>query len=321
MLSRAPRVAPPLAAAALAALAAANPRFETEVALRDVLMVVDVTRSMNARDMGAADAPLSRLAATRGMLTDWLARQPCGTRVGLAVFTERRTLTLLEPVEVCAEFDALASVLAGLDWRMAWEGDSMVARGLHHAMARAAELGVSVVFATDGHEAPVPSYAGPPRYDGPAATGVAVGVGGPTPAPIPFFDDDGQEDGFYGPNDVNHAPMRMGAPPSDAASRPGWHPRNNPYGEADLDGAEHLSALREAHLRGLATIHGLGYARLSDGPEALSAALVASAPPRVVSRPRALGWLAAAAGLAALALAYLPAPGFGRRAHRPRSPA
>ncbi|MDD2869762.1 VWA domain-containing protein [Neomegalonema sp.] len=265
------RLAPPLAAAAFALTAALGPSLPLQRDLRDALITVDVTRSMNVRDMNG----LSRLEAAHAALRLWIADQPCGTRVGLAIFTERRSLTLFEPVEVCADFATLSAALAALDWRMAWEGDSMISRGLDHALKRAEELKAGLIFVTDGHEAPPLPYSGPNRFAGESPGGVILGVGGDTPSPIPKFDDLGREAGFYGPHDVQHAPARVGPPPADAESRPGFHPRNNPYGEADLEGAEHLSALRADHLQELAAGRGLVFLRLSEGPQALSAAFAA----------------------------------------------
>ena len=86
------RVASGLLALALllTGVALADPRVSRQVALRDLLLTVDITRSMNARDMDGQ----SRLDAVKRILPEVLARLPCGSRAGLAVFTERRTLTL-----------------------------------------------------------------------------------------------------------------------------------------------------------------------------------------------------------------------------------
>lgn len=304
------RVWLPGLAAILALAAAANPALPLKRDLRDALIVVDVTRSMNARDMGGT----SRLDYARAALRDWIATLPCGTRVGLAVFTERRSMTLFEPIEVCADFASLSAALEALDWRMAWEGDSMISRGLAHAMARAEELGVGLIFVTDGQEAPPLPYSGPTRPSGAGPGGLILGVGGESPAPIPKFDDLGREVGFYGPEDVQHAPSRVGPPPADAESRPGFHPRNNPYGEADLAGEEHLSALRAGYLQDLAAAGGLGFLRLAEGPRAISDALAAHAPARSVPAAFGLGPILGALALAALLAGWFaPSPRFQTR--------
>ncbi|WP_420556839.1 VWA domain-containing protein [Roseovarius sp.] len=295
-MSRFRRLAPPLAACAFAALAAADPGMPVERDLRDALVVVDVTRSMNVRDMGGR----ARLDAVRIDLRNWIADQPCGTRIGLALFTERRSLTLFTPIDVCTDFASLSEALEMLDWRMAWEGDSRVAKGLNHALDRAAALDVPLIFVTDGHEAPPLPYSGPDPYRGDSPGGVIVGVGGATPAPIPKFDNVGREIGFYEAQDVNHAPARLGAPPKDASTRPGYHPRNNPYGESDLDGNEHLSALRASYLESLAAAREMAFVRLDQGGTALDEALKAVAPGRSIEVQSGLGPLFGALSLAAL---------------------
>lgn len=294
----------PFGAALLALAAAFNPSLPLKRDLRDALVVVDVTRSMNTRDMKG----LSRLDAARGLLRDWVAGQPCGTRIGLAIFTERRSLTMFEPVEVCADFATLSAALEALNWRMAWEGDSMISRGLDHALGRARELEVGLIFATDGHEAPPLPYSGPNRFAGESPGGVILGLGGETPSPIPKFDDRGRESGFYGPHDVQHAPARIGPPPTDAESRPGFHPRNNPYGEADLEGAEHLSALRLDHLRDLAAGRGLSVVEAAAGPQALEAAFAAQVPARRISAPFGLGPILGGLALALLLAGWFAPP-------------
>lgn len=287
----------------LTGVALAGPRVARQVALRDLLLTVDITRSMNARDMDGQ----SRLDAVKRILPEVLARLPCGSRAGLAVFTERRTLTFMEPVEICANYAALTGSIHALDWRMAWEGDSMIARGLIHARDRAEALGADLVFVTDGQEAPPLPYAGPPpfRAEPGRVGGVIVGAGRTTPVPIPRFDRDGREIGFYRPEDVQQAPARIGEPPPDAAERPGYHPRNNPYGEADLTGEEHLSGLRADYLRERAKIMGLGYAALTDGPQRLTEKILASTHARQEVRPVSVAVVPAALAVVCLIASYL----------------
>ncbi len=301
-------------ALALAILAAFDPQATREARLRDLLVIVDITRSMNVRDMTVGGETVSRLDAVKEMLPEILARLPAGSRVGLGVFTERRSLTLLEPMEISANYAPLRGAFAGLDWRMAWEGDSLVARGLGHALDRAVALDADLVFITDGQEAPPLPYSGPPTYRGEPGRvkGLVIGAGGAVPSPIPRFDRDGREVGFYRPEDVQQGPARIGPPPTDAASRPGFHPRNNPYGESDLSGEEHLSALRADYLRERAREVGLDYATLSDGPAATLTAIEAATRFEPGSTRASIAAIPAAIALATLAASYLAAA-LGRR--------
>ncbi|TXM92608.1 VWA domain-containing protein, partial [Methylobacterium sp. WL103] len=120
-----------------------------------MLAVLDITGSMTVRDDKAADgSPASRLDTAKASLRSAIAGLPCGSRVALGLFTERRTFLLFEPIEVCADFAPLDGAIAAIDWRMAWEADSRIAAGLHRAIATAADLGTDLVFLTDGQEAP-----------------------------------------------------------------------------------------------------------------------------------------------------------------------
>lgn len=278
---RDPRFAALAGALALAVLAAVVPPLALTRSGVAMLAVVDITGSMTVRDETGPDGkPASRLDAAKAALRAALPGLPCGSKVALGLFTERRTFLLFEPVEVCADFAPLDGAIAALDWRMAWEADSRIAAGLHRAIAMAAELGTDLVFLTDGQEAPpLPAGGGPPFEGRPGAVrGLVVGVGGYALAPIPKFNDRGREIGFYGPTDVQQE-NRFGPPPPDAESRAGYNPRNAPFGAEAATGEEHLSSVREPYLRRLAGETGLAYAHL-DGPAALAGALTAAATPR-----------------------------------------
>lgn len=294
-----------LLAALLAILAALfAPRIAQTGNVRDVLVVVDVTGSMNVRDAQSEGRPATRLAAAKGAARDILAGLPCGSRLGLAIFTERRSFLLFEPAEVCGNFAAIAGSIDDLDWRMAWEGDSYVARGVHSGLDLAAGLKADLIFMTDGHEAPPLPGGALPSFDGKPGevAGLLVGIGGADPAPIPKFDQDGREVGFYEEQDVPQE-NRMGPPPEDAASRAGWNPRNAPWGGEAATGTEHLSAMREEHLRAVAAQTGLGFLALGAGG-GLIAAVEADTRPRPVEMRVDTAAIPAALALFCLALLF-----------------
>lgn len=282
-------------AAAFGAVAAVGPTWRQEVETYEVMLVVDVTGSMNARDHLLNGEPASRLDAIRDMFPAFLANLPCGSKVGLSIFTERRAFTLFDPVEVCAAHHVLKESVSAVDWRMAWEGDSRVSSGLFHALDMAKGRGYDIVFLTDGQEAPPLPWTGGPAYDGEIGrvAGLVVGVGGTTPVPIPKFDDRGREVGFYTMEEIPQE-SRVGAPPPGAENRPGWHPRNNPYGEMPA-GVEHLAQLRESHLVELSASVGLTYHRLQTGPDLAAAVAKAARPHPVVSNRDASAYFGAAA--------------------------
>ncbi|ABD87473.1 vWA domain-containing protein [Rhodopseudomonas palustris] len=294
-----------LVAALIAALAAAlMPPLGLRQEVYDVVAVVDITGSMNSRDMGDVARPFSRLAAARDGLERLAGLLPCRSRLGLGVFTERRALLLFEPVPVCANFDAITGAIRQLDWRMAWEGDSYIAKGLYSAIDLGASLDADLLFFTDGHEAPPLSGGRVPEFEGKpgAIKGLIVGVGGDAKSPIPKFDDSGREIGAYGPHDVAQD-NRHGLPPAGVEAAAGWHPRNAPFGATAASGDEHLSSLREPHLRALAEATGLGYLRLGSDRALLDAAH-RTLRKRNLVEPTEIGVYPAAGALLLLAVLY-----------------
>ncbi|GLK67997.1 vWA domain-containing protein [Hansschlegelia plantiphila] len=293
-----------LAAAFLLAIAAAfGPTTRAERPVYDLVAIVDITMSMNARDYVRDGRPQSRLDAVKERLVAAAARLPCGTRMGLGVFTERRSFMLLAPLDVCANFTAFTGAVSSITWRMAWEGDSRVSSGLFEAVQLARESHADLVFLTDGQEAPPLRADQPLTYDGKRGDvrGLLVGVGGDQLTPIPKYDDFGRETGFLSMTDVPQE-SRLGPPPADAESRPGYNPRNAPFGEMP-GGEEHLTSVREPHLRELGGMTGLGYTRLG-APEALAEAIEANAVARRVPVRIDLSPIPAAAALLALSLVY-----------------
>ncbi|BDA85159.1 hypothetical protein Sa4125_27010 [Aureimonas sp. SA4125] len=293
-------------AAACVIVALARPQMVREESLRDLLFVVDITGSMNVRDYEAAGEPASRLDVVKAEVVRILKDLPCGSRAGLAIFTERRSFPLFSPAEVCGNLAPMAEAIMALHWRMGWDGDSRVSAGLQSAVSLAASFGADLVFLTDGHEAP------PLPYEGRRAIrsektigGVIAGVGGPKPAPIPRYDEDGREIGFYSVTDMIHG-SRVGMAPPTASLAPGFHPRNNPYGEADLSGIEHLSAVRSSYLVEMAAEAGLGYAPLDRGP-ALEKAIADAGRSRIARVRISLDPIFAALAFAALLAAHLSA--------------
>lgn len=312
-----------LLAALLLAATFLQPGLPVTRAQVDAVAVVDVTQSMNVLDgtAPAAGKPVSRLAAAKATLSRLVEQLPCGSRLGLGIFTEYRALLLLTPIEVCEHQQELLGTVALMDGRMAWAGASEIAKGINSGMEAVKALSdkPALVFLTDGHESPPVN----PRYR-PNFTvargevrGLLVGVGGDEPLPIPKFDPGGQAVGEWGADEVLQIdPRSIGrggsvggeqmVEPEDATVQalPGVTP-----------GTEHLSALREDYLRLLASETGLGYQRMA-GAAALREALegpklAREAPARLDLRP-AFG----AAALLCILIPLLPA-----RRRRAASPA
>lgn len=281
------------AAALLLALALAMPAVPLPLARSETIVVFDITQSMDVEDAQLDGVPVSRLAFARESARRALRDLPCGSRVGWAAFTEYRTLLLLAPIEVCENYNDLLATLAEIDGRIRWGNASEVAKGVFWAVRAARDLGTqpAVVFLTDGHEAPPLSAL--PRFDDVQAgqvRGWLLGIGGPVPQPIPRTGAQGDRIGYWRAADVQQRTAADGQPRSH----------------------EHLSELREAHLRMLAGRTGLVYAGLRD-PAALAGLMRDPRIAKPVRVPTDLHHVPAALALLLLALHFRPAAPRWRR--------
>lgn len=292
-------------AALLLALAVADPVVRLEQSRFHHVVVLDVTQSMDVPDMVLDGRPVSRLTLSRQSLAQALLALPCGSKVGLGLFTEYRSFLLLAPVEVCTHLVELRGTLEGIDGRLAWTGNSEVAKGLHAGLRIARELPEkpTLVFVTDGHEAPPVNPRHRPRFDGEPGQvrGWVVGVGELNPSPIPKSDSAGRPLGYWGADEVlqtdTYSRGRGGSVAGEQMVELDPTPPVVPLGATP--GSEHLSGLRESYLQRLADETGLGYVRLS-GPQTLVKALSDPA----LARPLE-GSLPLKPGLASVALLFI----------------
>jgi mxaL protein len=271
----------------LLALAALLPPVTMERRVFSHLLVFDITQSMNVADQAIDGARLTRLAWGKRMATQALADLPCGSRLGLSVFASRRTLMVLAPVEICANYDELEQAISQIDGRMAWTQASVIARGLYTAIEAAAELPQppSLLFISDGHSAPPVDEENMPEFPPPSAPvrGVVMGVGSLMPQPIPRSDSSGRFIGWWEADDVVQRSGSEDAP----------------------DSQEHLSALHERHLQALARVTGLSYARI-DSAAAFRRASQDPALAQTLRVPTDVRWIPALAAALLLAAFVLP---------------
>jgi mxaL protein len=293
-----------------------RPRFE-------MIVVLDVTQSMDVQDQHIAGRPVSRLAFARQALRGAVEQLPCGSKIGWAIFTEYRSFLLFAPIEVCANRGELRATLEGIDNRMAWTGSSEIAKGLHSAIGIAKALpGVpSLVFVTDGHEAPPLNPRHRPAFDDKPGevSGLIVGVGGSTPVPIPKSDPAGRPLGFWSADEVLQIDPRSRG--RDASVRGETMTEDSDVAPAvglgATPGAEHLSSLREPYLQLLAAENGLTYHHLME-PQGFAEALQASALARPVRARVDMRVPLSALALALLLSLWLPRrqPAQSNRARR-----
>jgi mxaL protein len=257
----------------------------------DYILVFDISQSMNVEDYELDGAPVSRLVYARAAARQALQDLPCGSRVGWGAFTGYRTVLLLAPVEVCANYSDLLASLDKIDGRMRWSNASEITKGLYWSVQAAQETTgqPDVVFLSDGQEAPPLDPAYPPRVledvQNTSIRGWLIGTGSPAPSPIPRIDEEGRRQGYWRADEVVQSPDWLRNPSSAIG--------------------EHLSGLREAHLRTLAEGLRFDYVRLSD-PMSLSVAMRDERFTRRRAAPSDLSWLPAAFAVLLLAIRFSP---------------
>lgn len=166
----------------------------------------DISQSMNVQDMTLEGDTLTRLSYAKIRAAQLLQALPCGSRIGWSVFTGRRTLTLLTPLEVCDHYSGLLASLDEIDGSMRWSNGSSIGKGIHQIMRAADEFAdkTAIIFITDGQEAPPleQGQRGVPNTDKLDVSGLLVGVGGEVAMPIPKTDAAGKPAGFWSASDV-----------------------------------------------------------------------------------------------------------------------
>ncbi len=264
-----------------------HPGLTLQRSVFEQVVVLDITQSMNVTDVQIDGQPVSRLAFAKHALRESLLRLPCGSKLGWAIFTEYRSFLLIAPVEVCANLSELRSTLAQIDTRMAWSGNSEVAKGVHSGIGIVKLLPgrPALIFVTDGHESPPLSPRYRPAFDDKPGEvqGLIVGVGDLLPSAIPKSDPQGQPLGFWRADEVLQTDPRSLGRSGSVAGELLVDDRADVAAPSlgATPGSEHLSSLREGYLRLLAREQGLAFVRLQS-PQGLADALTAPALARSV---------------------------------------
>jgi len=250
-------------AAALSAAAVLHPRLPLERNVYRYFFVVDITQSMNVRDYHTPGQPADRLGFVKQTIADALFELPCGSEVGLGLFTTRNAELLFEPLEVCEHLPIITDVLSHIDWRMAWAADSYIATGLYNALRQVGQRKppTRLVFLSDGQQTPdepiTPPFMGKPGE----VKGLIVGVGGTQPMMVPKLDRENRQTGYWENADLSAPEDRTPTQQFEAQTIPETPPSGF-----------YLSRLHEDHLKRLAATTGLDYVRL-DSSAALHRAL------------------------------------------------
>lgn len=228
-----------------------NPQISLNKDSYDLVFVIDITQSMNARDYHEDGLPADRLSFVKSSLKRVISNLPCGSRIGLSLFTTKNSFLLFEPLEICEHYTVIVDSLMKIDWRMAWSADSHIARGLYTSLKELNRLDPkpSLVFLTDGQQ--TPAVTKPPRFlrESGQNSGMIVGVGNLQPVPIPKLDNNNIQTGFW---QISEAESRRGNSQSTQGN--------------------YLTSVQEQALQRLARITGLFYHHL-ETPEKLFKAM------------------------------------------------
>jgi mxaL protein len=241
------------------ALALLHPHLNLSRGVFNNIFIIDISQSMNVQDYRIDGKPTSRLDFAKQTIRHTLKNLPCGSRAGLGIFTEYRSYLLLAPVETCANFSELASLLDNINGQMAWVGGSEIAKGIHFGFKIIRKLPdqPGLIFMSDGHEAPPinPLYRAEIEVKPGELRGILVGVGGLTAQAIPKYDTAGNLWGVWGADEVMQTDLYTSeAENKSITSTEGKQKKNL--------GTEHLSSLHEAYLQKLASETGIDYHRM-----------------------------------------------------------
>lgn len=237
------------------------PPVPRDVKIMDSLFVLDITDSMNVEDARLDGKTLRRLAWAKEFTRKTLLEMPCGAHAGLAIFSEARSLILMNPVEVCANYHDLTQMLAQINPPMAWARSSEVSKATYTAIRQAKDIEPkpSIVFMTDGHESPPVHESLFPKFQGTPGEvqGVIVGIGGNDSLPIPKTNEQGEIEGFWDVNEVMHVDV-YASTRGDMAEANAQKPRT-----------EHLSSQKKSHLETLANRVGFEFVSSPTDPKKL----------------------------------------------------
>ena len=221
-----------------------DPTIELEQNTYNYVVIFDITQSMNTHDYKVDGMPPDRLSFAKKTLRNTLQDIPCGSQIGLGIFSNKEILLLFNPIEVCKNFSILDDVIAHIDWRMTWAAQSNIRRGLYNSLRTLSRLPEKphIVFMTDG-ESTVQDFRPAPFHRlSKKIKGMIIGVGGHIPTPIPKLDQENTLMGYWKKEEISilhHTPDESGS-----------------------DTGYYLSTVDQTHLQNLATLTGLHYYHL-----------------------------------------------------------
>lgn len=183
------------------AIAVANPKIPLWLNANNYMFVIDITQSMNVKDMHINKSPVSRLNYALDLVSKSLKELPCGAKVSIGLFANAEVVPLYVPIEICENFGVIQDTLSHLEWRMAWRGSSHLRLGLIDAGSVSLTLPepTKIIFITDGDEAaPLNAITKIDLHPMQGSSSwLLAGVGSQEPSPVPKFNSKDKIIGYW----------------------------------------------------------------------------------------------------------------------------
>ena len=182
-------------------LALYNPSIPITKNIYNYIFIVDISQSMNTKDMSIDNNEVSRIDYTKTMVSNLLERLPCKSKVSIGMFAGVSVAATYTPIEVCKNFSVINSTIDNLDWRSTWSGNTRIRESMVNLarLIRSFPESAQVIYFTDGEEAPklhVFNTRDLSQFQG-GNDWLLVGVGSAKGTPIPKYDSKNQLIGYW----------------------------------------------------------------------------------------------------------------------------
>ena len=178
-----------------------NPSIPITKNIFNYIFIVDISQSMNTKDMLIENKEVSRIDFTKSMISNLLERLPCKSKVSIGMFAGVSVAATYTPIEVCKNFSVINSTIDNLDWRSTWSGNTRIRESMVNLarLIRSFPESAQVIYFTDGEEAPklhVFNTRDLSQFQG-GNDWLLVGVGSDKGTPIPKYDSQNQLIGYW----------------------------------------------------------------------------------------------------------------------------
>lgn len=178
-----------------------NPSIPITKNIYNYIFIVDISQSMNTKDMIIENEEVSRIEYTKSTISKILGRLPCKSKVSIGMFAGVSVAATYTPIEVCENFSVINSTVDNLDWRSTWSGNTRIRESMVNLarLIRSFPESAQVIYFTDGEEAPklhVFNTRDLSQFQG-GNDWLLVGVGSDKGTAIPKYDSKNQLIGYW----------------------------------------------------------------------------------------------------------------------------